>query len=147
MYVPPFHDNASRKLIDNAGPTNNVKNYCLNCKCAYPSPVYQKVFTIARSFPWCSTAQKRTFLLNTIIFNYFTLIWFIAERKQLRVVIIWFVHPNPYFSTGVSKDLILECKEVGRVPPSFNDSSAIAEQVLTAGYTFDHGKVFYNWFK
>ena len=50
-------------------------------------------------------------------------------------------------SSGLAKALMMECKEIGRVPPSFNDSSAIAQEVLACDYTFDHGKVFYNWFK
>ena len=46
-----------------------------------------------------------------------------------------------------SKDILIEFKELGRAPPTFNDCSVIAEQLLKSGFEFDQGKVFYNYFK
>jgi len=46
-----------------------------------------------------------------------------------------------------AKDLLLECKEIGRLPPTFADASAIADQVLKTEYVFAKGIIVYNWFK
>ncbi|XP_039251342.1 ATP synthase F(1) complex subunit gamma, mitochondrial-like [Styela clava] len=45
------------------------------------------------------------------------------------------------------KDMLMECKELGRIAPNFTDASAIAEGILDSDFKFDHGKVFYNYFK
>ncbi|CAK8690543.1 unnamed protein product [Clavelina lepadiformis] len=50
-------------------------------------------------------------------------------------------------STAVGRSIIMECKELGRVPPTFNDAAAIADQMLGCGYDYQEGRVFYNWFK
>nr|XP_018670674.1 ATP synthase subunit gamma, mitochondrial-like isoform X2 [Ciona intestinalis] len=52
-----------------------------------------------------------------------------------------------FLQSGLSDSLLLECKELGRLPPSFNDSAVIAEDLLESGYEFQQGEVFYNWFK
>ncbi|XP_032360737.1 ATP synthase F(1) complex subunit gamma, mitochondrial isoform X1 [Etheostoma spectabile] len=43
--------------------------------------------------------------------------------------------------------IIMNCKEVGRKPPSFSDASIVAAELLNSGYEFDQGTVFFNKFK
>ncbi|XP_029969448.1 ATP synthase F(1) complex subunit gamma, mitochondrial isoform X5 [Salarias fasciatus] len=43
--------------------------------------------------------------------------------------------------------IILNCKEVGRKPPSFGDASIIATELLNSGYEFDQGSVVFNRFR
>lgn len=43
--------------------------------------------------------------------------------------------------------IMLNCKEVGRKPPTFTDASIIASELLNSGYEFDQGSVIYNRFK
>ncbi|KAL7371260.1 hypothetical protein ABVT39_023069 [Epinephelus coioides] len=45
------------------------------------------------------------------------------------------------------KHIILNCKEVGRKPPSFGDASIVATELLNSGYEFDQGAVFFNRFR
>ncbi|XP_041637233.1 ATP synthase subunit gamma, mitochondrial isoform X2 [Cheilinus undulatus] len=45
------------------------------------------------------------------------------------------------------KHIMLNCKEVGRKPPSFNDASIIAAELLNSGYEFDQGSVIFNRFR
>ncbi|XP_023808217.1 ATP synthase subunit gamma, mitochondrial isoform X2 [Oryzias latipes] len=45
------------------------------------------------------------------------------------------------------KHIILNCKEVGRIPPSFNDASIVATELLNSGYEFDQGSVIFNRFR
>jgi len=42
---------------------------------------------------------------------------------------------------------MLNCKEIGRKPPSFGDASIIATELLNSGYEFDQGSVFFNRFR
>lgn len=37
--------------------------------------------------------------------------------------------------------------EIGRLPPQFGDASKIANAVLSSGFEFDSGKLFYNKFR
>ncbi|KAJ8384554.1 hypothetical protein AAFF_G00200870 [Aldrovandia affinis] len=46
-----------------------------------------------------------------------------------------------------SKHILMNCKEVGRKPPTFGDASIIATDLLDSGYEFDQGSIFYNRFK
>ncbi|XP_061817279.1 ATP synthase subunit gamma, mitochondrial isoform X2 [Nerophis lumbriciformis] len=46
-----------------------------------------------------------------------------------------------------SKHIMLNCKEVGRKPPTFGDASIIAGELLNSGYEFDQGAVIYNRFR
>ncbi|XP_061923069.1 ATP synthase subunit gamma, mitochondrial-like isoform X1 [Entelurus aequoreus] len=46
-----------------------------------------------------------------------------------------------------SKHIMLNCKEVGRKPPTFGDASIIAGELLNSGYEFDQGAVIYNSFR
>lgn len=45
------------------------------------------------------------------------------------------------------KHIMLNCKEVGRKPPTFSDASIIATELLNSGYEFDQGSVIYNRFR
>nr|XP_057923523.1 ATP synthase subunit gamma, mitochondrial isoform X1 [Doryrhamphus excisus]XP_057923524.1 ATP synthase subunit gamma, mitochondrial isoform X2 [Doryrhamphus excisus] len=45
------------------------------------------------------------------------------------------------------KHIMLNCKEVGRKPPTFGDASIIAGELLNSGYEFDQGAVVYNRFR
>ncbi|XP_038595146.1 ATP synthase subunit gamma, mitochondrial isoform X2 [Micropterus salmoides] len=45
------------------------------------------------------------------------------------------------------KHIILNCKEIGRKPPSFTDASIVATELLNSGYEFDQGSVIYNRFR
>ncbi|XP_072233578.1 ATP synthase subunit gamma, mitochondrial isoform X2 [Leuresthes tenuis] len=43
--------------------------------------------------------------------------------------------------------IMLNCKEIGRKPPSFSDASIIATELLNSGYEFDQGSVIFNRFR
>ncbi|XP_075967900.1 ATP synthase F(1) complex subunit gamma, mitochondrial isoform X2 [Anarhichas minor] len=43
--------------------------------------------------------------------------------------------------------IILNCKEIGRKPPSFGDASIVASELLDCGYEFDQGTIIFNRFK
>jgi len=43
--------------------------------------------------------------------------------------------------------MLMECKELGRVPPSFQDAAAIGEELLTTDFEYKEGKIAYNYFK
>ncbi|XP_061770187.1 ATP synthase subunit gamma, mitochondrial isoform X2 [Nerophis ophidion] len=43
--------------------------------------------------------------------------------------------------------IMLNCKEVGRKPPTFGDASIIAGELLNSGYEYDQGTVIYNRFR
>lgn len=43
--------------------------------------------------------------------------------------------------------IILNCKEIGRKPPTFSDASIVATELLNSGYEFDHGSVVFNKFR
>lgn len=45
------------------------------------------------------------------------------------------------------KHIILNCKEVGRKPPSFGDASVVATELLSSGFEFDQGSVIFNRFR
>uniref|UniRef100_UPI0037E79005 ATP synthase subunit gamma, mitochondrial isoform X1 n=1 Tax=Semicossyphus pulcher TaxID=241346 RepID=UPI0037E79005 len=45
------------------------------------------------------------------------------------------------------KHIMLNCKEIGRKPPSFGDASIVATELLNSGYEFDKGAVFFNRFR
>ncbi|XP_008314330.1 ATP synthase F(1) complex subunit gamma, mitochondrial isoform X2 [Cynoglossus semilaevis] len=45
------------------------------------------------------------------------------------------------------KHIMLNCKEVGRKPPTFSDASLVASELLNSGYDFDQGSVIFNRFR
>lgn len=62
------------------------------------------------------------------------------------------VNPNIACVTASSfrthgQHIILNCKEIGRKPPSFGDASIVATELLNSGFEFDQGSVIYNRFR
>ncbi|GAB1609158.1 ATP synthase subunit gamma, mitochondrial-like [Argonauta hians] len=47
----------------------------------------------------------------------------------------------------MSDKIMLVFSNVGKKPPSFGDASLVASNILESGYKFDHGTLFYNYFK
>ncbi|XP_058479533.1 ATP synthase subunit gamma, mitochondrial isoform X2 [Solea solea] len=45
------------------------------------------------------------------------------------------------------KHIMLNCKEIGRKPPTFTDASIIATELLNSGYEFDQGSIVFNTFR
>lgn len=45
------------------------------------------------------------------------------------------------------KHIVLSFKEIGRKPPTFNDASIVATELINAGIEFDQGSVIYNQFR
>ncbi|XP_051975034.1 ATP synthase subunit gamma, mitochondrial isoform X2 [Xyrauchen texanus] len=45
------------------------------------------------------------------------------------------------------KHILINCKEVGRKPPSFTDASIIATELMDSGYEFDQGSIVFNRFR
>ncbi|KAL2102610.1 hypothetical protein ACEWY4_001778 [Coilia grayii] len=43
--------------------------------------------------------------------------------------------------------ILINCKEVGRKPPTFSDASIIASELINSGYEFDQGSIIFNRFK
>ncbi|KAK9525900.1 hypothetical protein VZT92_016571 [Zoarces viviparus] len=46
-----------------------------------------------------------------------------------------------------NQHIILNCKEIGRQPPSFGDASIVASEMLDCGYEFDQGSIIFNRFR
>jgi len=44
-------------------------------------------------------------------------------------------------------NMAMELKDYGRLPPTFADASAIADQIMNSGVQFDKCVIVYNWFK
>ncbi|MBN3325592.1 ATPG synthase, partial [Atractosteus spatula] len=45
------------------------------------------------------------------------------------------------------KHFLLNCKEVGRKPPTFGDAATIATELLDSGFEFDQGSIIFNRFR
>jgi F-type H+-transporting ATPase subunit gamma len=45
------------------------------------------------------------------------------------------------------KNILFVCNEIGRLPPQFLDASKLANEVMTCGYEFTEGTIFYNKFR
>lgn len=45
------------------------------------------------------------------------------------------------------KHILINCKEVGRKPPTFTDASVIATELMESGYEFDQGTIVFNRFR
>ena len=44
-----------------------------------------------------------------------------------------------YFTCRVYKEnFLLSCKEIGRLPPTFADASAVAQEILDSGFEYDN---------
>ncbi|XP_029650636.1 ATP synthase subunit gamma, mitochondrial [Octopus sinensis] len=47
----------------------------------------------------------------------------------------------------MSDKIMLVFSNVGKKPPTFADASLVASAILDSGYKFDHGTLFYNYFR
>jgi F-type H+-transporting ATPase subunit gamma len=45
------------------------------------------------------------------------------------------------------KNVLFACNEVGRLPPTFQEASRVAQAILKAGYDFTEGTIYYNYFR
>jgi|UniRef100_A0AC35GXZ3 F-type H+-transporting ATPase subunit gamma len=45
------------------------------------------------------------------------------------------------------KDLLFTANDIGRQPPTFEDASIAANEILNSGYEFDEGQIIFNKFK
>lgn len=45
------------------------------------------------------------------------------------------------------KNILFACNEYGRLPPTFQDASRVAQAVINSGYDFTEGKIYYNYFR
>lgn len=50
-------------------------------------------------------------------------------------------------SMGEEGDFLITAKEICRNPPTFADTSAVAEELLNSDYEWTNGTIFYNWHK
>lgn len=46
-----------------------------------------------------------------------------------------------------AKNILFVCNELGRLPAQFLDASKLANEIMTCGYEFTEGTIFYNRFK
>lgn len=52
-----------------------------------------------------------------------------------------------FFQRFFPKQILMVGSEIGRLPPTFNDASKVANAMLTSGYEFDNGKLLFNYYK
>ncbi|XP_044745877.1 ATP synthase subunit gamma, mitochondrial [Coccinella septempunctata] len=45
------------------------------------------------------------------------------------------------------KNIIMAANEIGRLPPTFNDASILADAIISSGYKFGSGEIVFNRFK
>ncbi|XP_072309877.1 ATP synthase subunit gamma, mitochondrial isoform X3 [Eucyclogobius newberryi] len=69
-----------------------------------------------------------------------------AEGKEVMVVNVGDKLRGILHRTH-SKHIMMNCKEVGRKPPSFGDASIIATELINSGYEFDQGSIIFNRFR
>ena len=66
---------------------------------------------------------------------------------------LWLLHSYPQLQSSyrmlllLGKNILFHVSELGKKPPTFADSSAIAQEILDSGYEFDVGKMIYNKFR
>jgi F-type H+-transporting ATPase subunit gamma len=70
----------------------------------------------------------------------------LGEGTQAKIVTLGEKAKAGIANTHASH-MLLEVKELGRIPPSFQDAAAVGDELLTSGYDFQVGNVTYNWFK
>jgi len=69
----------------------------------------------------------------------------ITEKDLSNVKVICVGDKSRTFFQRFFKDqLLMVGSEIGRLPPQFGDASKIANAILTCGFEFDTGKMFYN---
>jgi F-type H+-transporting ATPase subunit gamma len=52
-----------------------------------------------------------------------------------------------FFQRFFPKQILMVGSEIGRLPPTFNDASKVANAMLTSGYEFDSGSLLFNYYK
>merc|ERR1712243_548394 len=52
-----------------------------------------------------------------------------------------------FFQRWYKDQIFLVGSEIGRLPPQFGDASKVASAILSSGYEFDAGKLYYNQFR
>jgi F-type H+-transporting ATPase subunit gamma len=52
-----------------------------------------------------------------------------------------------FFQRFFPKNILMVGSEIGRLPPTFNDASKVANAMLTSGYEFDSGSLLFNYYK
>jgi len=52
-----------------------------------------------------------------------------------------------FFQRFFPKHILMVGSEIGRLPPTFNDASKVANAMLTSGYEFDSGSLLFNYYK
>ena len=59
------------------------------------------------------------------------------------------MYPQPrFFSSRLFANNILYVgNEIGRLPPQFQDASKVADVILSSGFDFDKGNLYYNEFR
>ena len=76
--------------------------------------------------------------------------------KKLMVGVfqaLWLLYSYPQLQSSyrmlllLGKNILFHVSELGKKPPTFADSSAIAQEILDSGYEFDVGKMIYNKFR
>ena len=52
-----------------------------------------------------------------------------------------------FFQRFFPKQILMVGSEIGRLPPTFNDASKVANAILNSGYEFETGKLLFNYYK
>jgi len=52
-----------------------------------------------------------------------------------------------FFQRFFPKQILMVGSEIGRLPPTFNDASKVANAILSSGYEFETGKLLFNYYK
>lgn len=45
------------------------------------------------------------------------------------------------------ENIMMVVADMGRRPPTFADAGVVAEAIMSSGYSFDAGSIYYNWYK
>ncbi|XP_047358292.1 ATP synthase subunit gamma, mitochondrial [Vespa velutina] len=69
-----------------------------------------------------------------------------AERENTKIICVG-EKSRAILSRLFAKNILFVASEVGRKPPTFNDASKIAVEIMNSGYTFGSGRIVYNQFK
>lgn len=68
------------------------------------------------------------------------------ERANTKIVCIG-EKSKAILSRLFANNILFVASEVGRKPPTFNDASKVATEIMNSGYTFGSGRIVYNRFK
>jgi len=69
-----------------------------------------------------------------------------VAHKDLSTVKIFCVGDKSrgFFQRFLKDQIVMVGTEIGRLPPQFGDASRVANAILTCGFEFDSGKMYYN---